>query len=173
MSESSKVQIDEAKRTSEYEQIKSEVGDRVGNEIKAKADRASDGEAEEEARIAKDLRRKAVNEVKQTDREVQRGRVAARISQFIDYGFFLIYGFLSIRLILELLAARQSAGFVKFVKSVTGIFYEPFRGIVPSPSVEGGFTLALPIVVAIVCYVLLHLAINGLLSLFVQRKTAI
>ena len=78
-----------------------------------------------------------------------------------------------IRLLLELFAARESAGFVKFIKTATGLFYAPFQGIVASPRTAEGFTLALPIIVAIVVYMLLHLAINGLLRMFAHRKTAI
>jgi hypothetical protein len=43
---------------------------------------------------------------------------------------------------------------------VTNPFYEMFRGIVASPTVEGGSTLAWPIVFAIVAYMLLHLALR-------------
>jgi uncharacterized protein YggT (Ycf19 family) len=118
------------------------------------------------------MRRKAVNEIGQTEREIERGRTMARISQVVDYLFFLIYGLLGIRLLLELFAARESAGFFQFIRSVTGPFYAPFRGLVPSPSVDG-FTLALPIIIALVVYALLHMAVNGLLRLFAHRKVAI
>jgi uncharacterized protein YggT (Ycf19 family) len=76
-------------------------------------------------------------------------------------------------LLLELFAARESAGFFQLIKNVTDPFYAPFRGLVPSPSTAEGFTLALPIVVAIVVYMLLHLAINGILRIFAHRKTAV
>jgi hypothetical protein len=79
---------------------------------------------------------------------------------------------LAIRLLLELFAARESAGFVKFIKSATGLLYAPFAGIVPSPS-KDGFTLALPIIIAIVAYMFLHLVINQLLRIFAHRKTEI
>jgi hypothetical protein len=56
---------------------------------------------------------------------------------------------------------------------VTAPFYAPFRGIVGTPSVEGGFTLALPVLIAIVVYMLLHMGINGLLRMAAHRKTEI
>ncbi|MEJ7709623.1 MAG: YggT family protein [Pyrinomonadaceae bacterium] len=71
------------------------------------------------------------------------------------------------------MAARSSAGFVQFVRSVTDPLYAPFRGIVASPTAEGGYTLALPIIVAIIVYALLHAGINGLLRLLAHRKTEI
>jgi len=69
--------------------------------------------------------------------------------------------------------ARSSAGFVRFFVAVTGPFYQPFRGIVSSPSTGDGHTLMMPLVIAIIVYVLLHLAINGLLRMLAHRKTAI
>jgi uncharacterized protein YggT (Ycf19 family) len=74
---------------------------------------------------------------------------------------------------MALFAARSSAGFVQFIRSVTDPFYAPFQGIVASPSTPEGFTLALPIVIALVVYMLLHMAINGLLRMFVHRKTEV
>ena len=120
---------------------------------------------------AADLRREIVtNEVIETQREVKRVRFVSRISQVVDYIFFLIYGLLTVRLLLALLAARESAGFVQFIRSATDWLYAPFRGIVASPTTPEGTTLALPIVVAIVAYMLLHLAIHGLLRILAQRR---
>ncbi len=167
-----KLEIDEAQRAANYEAIKSNVKADVGGEIAARTDRPTVSEAAQTQDMATGMRQKAINEIAETDREVERGRAMARVSQIVDYIFFLIYGSLAIRLILELFAARENAGFVKFIKSITGIFYAPFAGIVPSPS-KDGFTLALPIIVAIVAYMILHLAINGILKIFAQRKTTI
>lgn len=170
--EDRKLAKDEARRAANYESIKDEVKTDVGGEIAAEADRPTESEVSREKDIARGMRTKAIDEVEQTDREVERGRVAARVAQVIDYVFFLIYGFLGIRLLLELLAARDSAEFVQWIKAITGIFYWPFEGIVASPSVEG-HTLALPIIVALVSYLLLHFAIIGLLRMLAHRKTAI
>jgi hypothetical protein len=167
-----KLALEEAQRAANYEAVKSNVEARVDSEIVAEANRATVHEGERIENLAGNMRQKAINEVVETDREVERGRVLARVSQVVDYIFFVIYGLLTIRLLLELFAARESAGFVKFIKSATGLFYAPFAGIMPSLS-KDGFTLALPIIVAIVCYMILHLAINGLLRLFAHRKTEI
>jgi hypothetical protein len=77
------------------------------------------------------------------------------------------------RFLLALMAARSTAGFVQFIVTVTNPFYAPFKGIVASPSTDQGHTLLLPIVVALVAYMLLHLAINGILRMLAHRKTAI
>jgi hypothetical protein len=42
----------------------------------------------------------------------------------------------------------------------------------PDPA-AGGFQLMLSYLVALAAYVLLHLAVNGLLRIFAQRKTAV
>lgn len=168
-----KLAIDEAQRANNYETVKANVESEVNAEIAAEANRRTISQAHDVENIAHDMRRKAVNEVAETEQEVERGRFFARVSQFVDYVFFVIYGLLTVRLLLELFAARESAGFVKFIKSVTGVFYAPFEGIAPSPTADGGFTLALPIIIAIVAYMLLHLAINGLLRIFVHRKTTV
>jgi uncharacterized protein YggT (Ycf19 family) len=100
-----------------------------------------------------------------------RPRGAGRLSQFIDYLFWLLYALLLIRLILVFFDAN-GVGFVRFIKNATDPFYAPFRGIVASPTVNGGYTLAIPILIAMVVYGLLHLAINKLLWVMTYRRTA-
>jgi YGGT family. len=168
-----KLAIDEAQRAANYEAIKSSVKADVGNEVATKAAVQSRADAVSTSVLAEDMRSRAVAEVAQTENEVQRGRFVARISQFVDYAFFLIYGLLIVRFLLELFAAREGNTFVQFLKSISGPFFSPFRGIVASPTTPEGFTLALPIVIAIVVYMLLHLAINGLLRIFAHRKVEV
>lgn len=168
-----KLEMDEAQRAANYEAIKSDVKHEVGNEIAGEARLVTPSQAQDIDNVADRMRDRAVNEVVQTEREVERGRFVARISQVVDYIFFLVYGLLAIRLLLALFAARESAGFVQFIRSISDPLYSPFRGIVPSPSTPEGFTLALPIVVAIVVYMLLHLAINGLLRMVAHRKVEV
>jgi uncharacterized protein YggT (Ycf19 family) len=168
-----KLAIEEARRAGQHGLVKAQVESEVQAEI---AESAATTPAPESARIdqlAGEFRSKAVNEVVATEREVERGRGAARVSQIVDYIFYLIYALLGMRFLLNLLAARQSAGFVKFINAVTDPFFAPFRGIVPTPATAEGFRLALPILVAIIAYVLLHLAINGLLRMLAHRKTSV
>ncbi len=163
----------EAQRTANYEAIKSNVNSNVGGEIMAETARSTPAEDEQIESVAAQMKEKAAREIRQTEREVGVGRFAARVSQIVDYVFFIIYGLLVIRLLLELFAARENAGFFQFIKAATGTLYAPFRGLVPSPTTAEGFTLALPIIVAIVVYAFLHLAINRLLRIFAHRKTEI
>jgi uncharacterized protein YggT (Ycf19 family) len=168
-----KLAQDEAQRAANYEAIKSDVKAEVGGEIAAEAQRPTASQAQDIDNIAGSMRERSVNEVVDTGREVERGRLFARVSQIVDYVFYVIYGLLAIRLMLALFAANNNAGFVQMIKSITDPFYAPFKGIVPSLSVQGGFTLVLPIIVALVVYLLLHLAINGFLRILVHRKTVV
>lgn len=167
-----KLELEEAQRNANYEAVKMDVKSDVAGEIAARAERPAAGETGQINNLAGNIRAKAVNEFAETEREVERGRTLARVSQVVDYIFFVVYGLLAIRLLLELFAAKENAGFVKFIKSATGIFYAPFAGIAASPT-KDGFTLAIPIIIAIVAYMILHFAINGLIRLFVHRKTAV
>jgi uncharacterized protein YggT (Ycf19 family) len=169
-----KLANDEARRSVQHESVKSQVEGDVNTEIAQEASKGPPpGEARKIEHVAGQFRAKAVDEVVDTEREVERGRGAARVSQVIDYIFYIIYGLLGMRFLLNLLAANPSAGFAKFIVAITNPFYAPFRGIVNVPQTEEGNKLMLPIVVAIIAYVMLHLIINGLLRIVAHRKTQI
>jgi uncharacterized protein YggT (Ycf19 family) len=169
-----KLAAEEARRAAQHEAVKAQVEGEVQSEI---SERAAATPTRDESRridaVAGDFRSRAVDEVIDTEREVHRSRGLARVSQVVDYIFYVIYALLAMRFLLALLAARSSAGFVRFIIAVSDPIYAPFRGIVASPSTDGGHTLLLPIVIALVAYVLLHLLINGLLRLLAHRKTEI
>jgi uncharacterized membrane protein len=169
-----KLAIEEARRAAQHESVKSQVESDVQSEISERAAvKSTPDESRRVDQVAGEFRSKAVNEVVETEREVERSRGLARISQVVDYIFWVIYALLGMRFLLALLAARSTAGFVQLIVAISNPFYAPFRGIVASPSTDSGHTLLLPIVVAIIAYALLHLAINGLLRMFAHRKTEI
>jgi hypothetical protein len=169
-----KLAVDEARRAAQHGSVKSQVEGEVNAEISERAAaKATPGESQRIDHVAGEFRSKAVNEVVDTEREVERSRSLARVSQVVDYIFWVIYALLAMRFLLALMAARSSAGFVQFIVTVSNPFYLPFQGIVASPRTDGGHTLMLPIVIAIIAYALLHLAISGLLRMFAHRKTEI
>ena len=169
-----KLAVDEARRAAQHGSVKSQVEGEVNAEISERAAaKAAPGESQRIDHVAGEFRSKAVDEVVDTEREVGRSRSLARVSQVVDYIFWVIYALLAMRFLLALMAARSSAGFVQFIVTVSNPFYLPFQGIVASPRTDGGHTLLLPIVIAIIAYALLHLAINGLLRMFAHRKTEI
>jgi hypothetical protein len=174
MSEDNKLAMEEARRAAQHEAVKSEIEGEVHSEIASRAaEAAPPGQSQQIKQVAGQFRSKAVNEVVETEREVERSRGLARISQIVDYIFYVIYALLGMRFLLALLAARSNTGFVQFIVTVTNPFYAPFKGIVASPRTDAGHTLLLPIVVAIIAYILLHLGINGLLRLLAHRKTQV
>lgn len=167
------IAADEARRVAQHEAMKSHVERDVNADIQRRAGTGGTEETERLTKVADDFRGNAISEVTRKDREVSVARDLARGSGIIDYVFGLIYGLLAIRLVLALMAARSGNGFVHLIQVITNPFYGMFRGIVPSPSVDGGFTLALPILIAMAVYALLHMAINGLLRTIAHRKTEI
>jgi uncharacterized protein YggT (Ycf19 family) len=170
--EDTKVTADDARRAAQHELMKSQVERDVNADIAERAEHTTRAEAQEMDKVAGRFRGKAIDEVVGTDREVRRARGLARISQVVDFIFYLVYTLLVIRLVLGLIAARSSSGFVQLIRTVTDPFYSVFRGIVASPS-AGGYTLVLPIVIAIIVYALLHAGITRLLRLIAHRKTEI
>lgn len=167
------VRLDDARTAAQQNAVKADVQRHVNAEI---SDQAVGVGVRDEARVseaAARLRESAIDETVKSERAVGRARVAARGSQFLDYAFYVLYALLAIRLVLGLIAARSTNGFVQFIQAVTAPFYAPFQGIVPSTSIEEGYTFAWPIVIALVVYALLHAAINGLLRMAANRKTNI
>ncbi len=93
-----------------------------------------------------------------------KARTLALVARVLDYAFGLVYGILAIRLVLELINARRSAGFYQFIASVTDPFYGPFKSIVGTDTIDGAHVVW-PLVIAIAAYMVLHAAIRGLLHL--------
>lgn len=102
-----------------------------------------------------------------TSPRLRRTIFVARIARVLDYLFGLLYGLLLVRLALEFLNARPSAGFMQIIRGVTDPFYAPFKGIVASDSIEGAHVVW-PLVVAVLGYMLLHAAIRGVLRLVMR-----
>jgi uncharacterized protein YggT (Ycf19 family) len=164
--------VDEARRIASHEAIKSEVANEVDSAVAREATSLPPGEQAQIAAVGSNLRRKAVGEVAQVETELTRARGAARISQVIDYLFYLIYGLIGIEIILELMGARDSSGFKQFIDTLTAPLLAPFRSLLADPA-AGRFQLRLSFIVALVVYLLVHLAINGFLRIMAHRKTAV
>jgi uncharacterized protein YggT (Ycf19 family) len=170
--DSSKIAADEARRIAQHERIKGKLEDDVHAQV---ADVARAATPTEQARIhslASELKGKATAEVLDSESELDRARRLTRVSQVVDYVFYLIYGLIGLEVLLELLGARQSSGFKRFLDLITTPILGPFRGLMPDPSV-GSLQLMLSYLAGLLVYFLLHRAVLGLLRLFVVRKSAI
>jgi uncharacterized protein YggT (Ycf19 family) len=167
-----KVAADEARRIAQHERIKEKLEDDVHARIARKASEATPTEHAEMEGVAARLKHKAAAEVVETEGELDKARRMMRVSQVVDYVFFLIYGLIGLEIVLELLGARQSNGFKRLLDTITTPLLGPFRGLMPDPAV-GSLQLMLSYIVALVVYFLLHRALNGLLRLFAVRKSTL
>src|SRR6266852_8688232 len=95
-----KLAVDEARRAGQHGAVKSQVEGEVQAEIAESAAEAPPAQGQKIDQVAGDFRAKAVNEVVETEREVGRARGVARISQVIDYLFFVLYALLAMRFLL-------------------------------------------------------------------------
>lgn len=115
-------------------------------------------------------------EVEQAERKAKtiarRRHVVDRAYQLLDYAFFVLYGLLGIRVVLAVMAANEATGFVAFIHAMTQPFYGPFEDIVASVPVAGG-VLEMSVLIAMLAYLLLHVAVRGLLHVLVGTRRSI
>jgi uncharacterized protein YggT (Ycf19 family) len=170
--EQDKLAADEARRIAEHGRLKDELQRDVRSGIARQAEAPSTAERAQYESLATDLKRKATNEVLETESELARARSTARVSQVVDYLFFLIYSLIGLEIALELLGARQSSGFKQFLDAVTTPLVGPFRGLLPDPAV-GSLQLMLSYIAALAVYAILHQAVKRLLRLFAERQSRV
>ena len=167
MASDPKLAADEAKRLEHHAEVKEQAASEVKAEIEQETSR--DGQAAAEAAaLGGRMRQKAVSEIEDTDREIQRGRKASRAGQIVDYIFGLVYSLLALEIVLELIGAREGNAFRNFVKTITTPFLAPFYALVPDPS-AGRFQFRISYLVAVVVYILLHFAIKRFLRLATSK----
>jgi hypothetical protein len=161
---------DDARRNQQHDSVKEQVEDDVNAELAQRASNVpTPGQARKLDQVAGTYKENAIEDVASAEREVQRSRGLARLSQFINYAFFLLYALLGIRFVLALLGA-QSSGFVTFVETLSAPFFAPFRNIIGEMKGSPGSSVTLSIAVAVGAYLILHLIINRLLLLIATRQ---
>lgn len=170
--ETNSVLLDEERRMSSHQEVKASIDDDVNARIRRESARVEPQESAEVASVAHELKQKSVREAAGTERELGRGRTAARISQVVDYIFYIIYGVIGLQFVLKLVGARTGNGFVQFVASVSRPLLAPFEGIVGTPSARS-FQIQLSYILALGIYILFHLAINGVFRLIAHRKVTV
>jgi uncharacterized protein YggT (Ycf19 family) len=172
MVEDEKLAIDESRRIAQHEAMKGAVRNEVQAEVARDAGHLSSSERAGAAEVAQSMKHKAVSEVVDTESEIERARGTARISQFVDYIFWLIFGIIGLEIILELIGARDSNGFKRFIDALASPLLAPFRGLVDDPG-AGAVRFRLSYIVALIVYLLVHLAVIGLLRIIAHRRTAV
>jgi uncharacterized protein YggT (Ycf19 family) len=166
------VLLDEERRQASHQEVKASIDEDVKARIKQESARVEPKEAAAVAGAAQELKHTAVREAVGTERELERGRTAARISQVVDYIFYLIYGLIALEFLLGLMGARAGNGFVQFIGAITRPLLAPFERIVGTPS-SGPHQFRISYVFALLVYILLHLAINGAFRLVAHRKVTV
>ncbi len=166
------LEIDEAKRIMRHEAVKDEVRGEVQSEIARHANHLDREEQSQAAEVGERFKQKAIQEVDETETQLERSRVIARISPVIDYIFYVIYGLIGLRIILDLLGANRGSGFRNFIATISDPFLSPFHSLLADPA-AGRYQVRLSYIFALIVYLLLHLAINGFLRLLAHRKTAV
>ena len=172
MAQTNTLFIDDRRRVEQYEAVKELARDENGAMVKQQADDLTTTERKEVADLGNELKQKALSEVRETGQELERVRVAARVSQVVDYVFYLIYGLISLQIVFDLFGARRGNGVREFVESISAPFLAPFKNLFYDPA-AGIFRIRFSYLAALAIYALLHLAVIGLLRMIAQRKTAI
>jgi len=172
MGEDEKLAIDESRKIAQHQNVKGAVRDEVQEEIARKGSQLDASERAQADVVAERFKQKAVTEVAETETEIDRARGAARVSQIIDYLFYLIYSLIGLMIVLDLIGARRTNAFYQFMNAITSPLLAPFRGLVDDPAREQ-MRFRLSYMVALIVYILVHLAINGLLRMLAHRKTSV
>jgi uncharacterized protein YggT (Ycf19 family) len=170
--ETKSVLLDEERRQASHQEVKASIDGDVNARIKRESAQVEPKESAELAGVAHELKQKSVHEAVVIERELVRGRAAARISQVVDYLFYIIYGLIGLQFVLRLMGARPGNGFVQFIAGVSWPLLAPFERIVGTPS-AGAFQIQFSYLLALVVYILLHIAINGMLRLIAHRKVTV
>jgi uncharacterized protein YggT (Ycf19 family) len=149
MAQDPRVAIDEMQRVARHEELKEEVGREVKADVKRAAQRSGTLNSEETTKLGSRMQHEVIDELSHTHTEIQRARVVARISQVVDFVFFLIYGIISLEILLDLIGARETNPFREFVHAMAFPFLAPFVSLVPDPS-SGRFQFRISFIVALV-----------------------
>lgn len=172
MAEDEKLALDQARQITDQEQVKSSIRDQVNSQISREAGKFDTADLQDASAVGRDLKRRAIREAATNETELDRARIVARLSQIIDYVFYVIYGIIGLEILLDLLGARESSPFKRFLDALSAPLVRPFNGLLHDPSMDH-YSLRLSYIIGLVVYILLNLAINGLLRLLAHRRTAV
>ena len=162
---------EEDRQASVRDEIRGKVDRKVGEAISRETDHTAPEEHAEVESVAREMKAKAVHEVRRSERELGTGRRLKRVYQFVAYVFYVVYGLIGLMIGLQLLGARDGSDFMKFMQLVTLPILAPFRNVMPDPSV-GSSQLMLSYVLALVVYSLVHLALKGIFRILIHRDSS-
>lgn len=163
---------DRDRAAAEHQQVKAQIGGDIEDAIAERAQVPAAGEPARIDRVAEQVRKRAVNDVVGAERQLSVARALARVSQFADFAFCVVYALLGLRFLLALLAAR-STGFVRLLYAVTDPLYAPFRGMLRAGSIGDGSVFVSSLIFAVVAYMVAHIVVHQFLHLIARPRTSI
>lgn len=170
MEEEERLQKDANQRTAQHEMVKGKVRDEVRGEIAQSAQQV--GPSRSVDTVAGDLKTKAIKDIYSDEADLARGKTMARVSQIVNYIFYVLYGVIGLQIVLELLGAREQNPFKQFLNTVTTPFLAPFKGLLSDPAI-GSMQLMISYIIGLFVYFLFHLAVRGLLRLLAYKKATV
>ena len=170
MEEEERLRKDKDQQTEQHERVKGRVRDEVHVEIEQSAQQA--GSSRSVDSVAGDLKTKAISDIYAVETDLARGKVMARISQVVNYIFYVLYGIIGLQIVLQLLGARERNPFKQFLNAVTTPFLAPFKGLMADPAI-GSMQLMISYIIGLFVYFLLHLAVRGLLRLLAYKRATV
>lgn len=99
------------------------------------------------------------------DPYLRRQHLYDRISIIVQSITGLILTLLGLRVLLKLINANPDNGFVSFIYNLSGVFAQPFQGIVGDPT-SNGITLEVNVLLAMLIYLLLAYGLLQLIRVF-------
>ncbi|MCD8484049.1 YggT family protein [Candidatus Woesebacteria bacterium] len=84
--------------------------------------------------------------------------------QFLDFGLFLIEGFLLLSFLLKMAGANRATGFVQFVLGISDVLMAPFQFIFPVAQ-TGQYVFDWSILVAMLVYALIVIALRQAIAM--------
>jgi uncharacterized protein YggT (Ycf19 family) len=172
MAQDRTLRIEDERRLEQYETVKGTARDEIQARVRQQTNQLNAAEQAELSAMGSEFKQNAISEVRDTEVEIRRASTAARFSQVIDYLFYVIYGLISLEIVFDLLGARKTNGFRNLIDALSSPFLAPFKNLFPDPA-AGRFQIRFSYIAALVIYLLLHLAINGLLRMIAHRKSEI
>lgn len=172
MSEDHQLMMDESHRLAQYEALKGEMRDSVQTKIAREVNQITDSEQARITAAGQQIRQQAITETLRSESELNRSRFTARVSQIVDFIFYLIYGIIALEIILNLAGANPRNAFRQLIESLSTPVLWPFENLLADPE-AGRFQFRLSYVIGLLVYVLLHVTITKVLRLMAERKTSI
>ena len=93
-----------------------------------------------------------------------------RVERIVDGVFLTVYSLLGIRLIMAIAGASSDGLFVRLISGVTDPLYAVFGGILPRMTSDGDYTLAFPLLLAILLYAVVHGLAKAMLKKLTRRR---